>query len=116
MLSGVTGSRTFPHFQRRWLRLISTYAWIEGERVTHHNGKTLAAALQAEGHRISESHVSLISAGKQSYPSADLIRAVALVYDVSPLYFFDEKVEAQENARLDARLESLRATIRRRRT
>lgn len=79
----------------------------------HHSGKTLAGALKEHGHQISESHVSLISAGKQAYPSADLIRALALVYDVSPLYFFDEKVEAQENARLDARLESLRATIRR---
>lgn len=106
-------SREFPHFRARWFRLLTTYAWLENGRVTHHNGKSLTQALCEAGHHISQSRVSLISAGKLRSPSADLIRALSEVYSVSPLYFFDEKVEAEENARLDARLEQLRSTSRR---
>lgn len=109
-----THQRTFPHFRSRWLRLLTTYAWMEDGRVTHHNGKTLAAALTEADHPISQSQVSLISSGKQTYPPADLIRALAQVYGVSPLYFFDEHVEAEENARLDSALASLRSLASRR--
>lgn len=101
--------RTFPNFRRRWLRLLTTYAWLEGGQVCHHSGKSLAQALQAADHQISESQVSLISSGRQNYPPADLIRALSVVYEVSPMYFFDERVELEENDRLDSNLASLRA-------
>lgn len=106
-----TSHRDFPHFRRRWLRLLTTYAWIDGGEVLHHSGKSLAKALQEADHPISQSQVSLISSGRQSYPPADLIRALAQVYGVSPMYFFDERVEIEENARLDARLASLRSIV-----
>lgn len=107
---GVPPTRVFPHFRRRWLRLLSTYAWVEDGEVVHHNGTTLTRAIREADHPISRSQVSLISSGQQDYPPADLIRALSQVYGVSPLYFFDDCVEAEENARLDAALAALRST------
>lgn len=106
-----TSNRDFPYFRRRWLRLLTTHAWIEDGEIVHHSGKSLAQALQEADHSISQSQVSLISSGRQSYPPADLIRALAQVYGVSPMYFFDERVEIEENARLDANLASLRSIV-----